>query len=600
MLPTLHLTQSGRVEPQVQTLSYHLKLQVQLHLQHHKSQKEEKRKSIIWNHCRQSVVNKVTITYCNHCGSHWSISGSTSTALQHLRQNHQEFLTDAEVHQLFSDNEPTAFDAKAPKRQVKCYGDMTSKILHNSLKGLKLNKYLCLAMVSGSVSWNLLDNPQFAIFVEHLSIHQYNLPSRTYMLTCVMPGVHEACKEGVKALLKNKKNISFTTDAWRSINRDSYITITAHVIDDKLELHSIVLDTSEMKKRHTSVNLFNHIKDVLQDWGLNSDADYVALNYNNTNANDIFADEEEADDGVDFMQALGCYDNDDHLSPMSESQTEMSEMSESQTQMPESQIVTEPSSSRSHERNVNVVNSEDDLVTMTWVSDNAGDIKKALSVNGHFNWVGCAGHHLNLVVKEAFEKVRPAAELLRKCKLVVQTINHSIPILNYVRDLQVEFGIGLSAIIQEMIVRWWSILEMLKSIEKSYEPIILALHSGNKSHIALAQTDLKQIKDMIGLLEPFQDIGEQFSKESDVTITLILPCFKHLEKKVLNPKPDDSQMIKDMKTHMLQKLKNRYNDDQMAFLKILAFLDPRFKGDVTPDMTLLKSKIKKFCRGLWP
>ena len=167
--------------------------------------KGRKRKSIIWNHCRQSVVNKVKITYCNHCGSHWTLSGSTSTALQHLRQNHQEFLTDAERHQVFSDNEPTAFDAKTPKRQVKCYGDMTSKILHNSLKGLKLNKYLCLAMVSGSVSWNLLDNPQFAIFVEHLSNHQYNLPSRTYMLTCVMPGVHEACKEGVKALLKNKK-----------------------------------------------------------------------------------------------------------------------------------------------------------------------------------------------------------------------------------------------------------------------------------------------------------------------------------------------------------------------------------------------------------
>merc|ERR1712002_895301 len=105
---------------------------------------------------------------------------------------------------------------------------------------------------------------------------------------------------------------------------------------------------------------------------------------------------------------------------------------------------------------------------------------------------------------------------------------------------------------------------------------------------------------MIGLLEPFKDIGEQFSKESYVTITLILPCFKHLQKKVLNPKPDDSQMIKEMKTHMLRKLKNRYNDDQMAFLKILTYLDPRFKGVVTPDMTLLKSKIKKFVEASGP
>ena len=228
-----------------------------------------------------------------------------------------------------------------------------------------------------------------------------------------MPGVYEACKEGVKALLKNKKNISFTTDAWRSFNRDSYITITAHVIDDKLELHSIVLDTSEIKERHTSVNLFNHIKHVLQDWGLNSDAESVALNYNNTNANDIFADEEEevADDGVDYMQAWRCYDNDDGDSPMSESQTQMSE---SQTQIDEDVLrtLTRPSSSRSNERNV--VNSDEIVHTLTFVSDNAADISKALRVKGQFNWVGCAGHHTNLVVKEAFKKVSPAAQLLKK------------------------------------------------------------------------------------------------------------------------------------------------------------------------------------------
>ena len=105
---------------------------------------------------------------------------------------------------------------------------------------------------------------------------------------------------------------------------------------------------------------------------------------------------------------------------------------------------------------------------------------------------------------------------------------------------------------------------------------------------------------MIELLEPFKVIGEQFSKESDVTITLILPCFKHLQNKVLNPKPDDSPMIKEMKTHMLRKLNNRYNDQQMAFLTILTYLDPRFKCEVNPDMTLLISKIKKIVEATGP
>ena len=507
---------------------------------------------------------------------------------------------------------------------------------------------MCLALLSGSVSWKILDNPQFAHFVEYLSDYLYKLPSRTYMSTCIVPGVFEACKEGVRAILQNKKHISFTTDAWRSINKDSYITVTAHVIDDNLVLHSVVLDTSEIKKRHTSDNLFDHIKNVLQEWGLNSSADSVALNYNNCNANDIFADEEETDDGVDYMQTWECYDNDDdNLNSMFESQTDMSPqtpMSESQTQMPESQtqmpesqtqmpeddllnrtVSQEPSSSRrsqersvdvqlpdrtvssqepssssrrSHERSV--INSEDNIVNMTFVSDNASDIRKALSVKGQFNSLGCAGHHINLVVKEAFKKVSPAAEILKKCKVVVKTINHSTPILYNVRELQIEFGIGLAAILQEMIVRWWSILDMLKSILKSWNPIIIALHNCNKSHAAFHEADKTKIKDIIELLEPFKVIGEQFSKDSDATITQILPCFKHLENKVLNPNPADSPLIKDMKTHMLRKLNSRYNDQQKSFLSTLTYLDPRFKSEVNPEMTLLISKIKKIVEANGP
>merc|ERR1712002_471593 len=335
----------------------------------------------------------------------------TSTALQHIRQRHQDRMTEEERQELNCRSEHTTFDSKAPKRQIKGYGDMTSKILHNSHKGIKLNNTLCLSMVTGSVPFNFLDNPHFARYVENLSGRQYNLPGRTYMSTCVLPGMWMKCKEGVSALLKNVKYISFTTDCWRSFNRDGYITVTAHLIDDNHVLHSIVLDTSEIKVRHTSENLYEHIKHVLEEWGLNSNKDYVGLNFNNLNENDIFAVDEEPDDPddeVDYLRTLEVYENDEHLTPMSESQSQ-TQMSESQTQMSQSQFMTEPSNSRSHGRNVIPTPRK-----FTFVSDNAGDIKRALSVTGNFNWLGCAGHHLNLVVKEAFKKNRAAAELLKK------------------------------------------------------------------------------------------------------------------------------------------------------------------------------------------
>ena len=559
--------------------------------------KERVKKSPIWKHCKRIVGdNNVVIVACNYCKSQYRLSGSTSTALQHIRSHHQDKMTEQEKLEL-NRNEHTTFDSKTPKRQIRGYGDMCSKILHTSYKGMKLNKSLCLALITGSVPFKFLDNPHFGMYVETLSGNQYNLPSRTYMSTSVMPSIHHKLKQAVSDLLKNKKYISFTTDCWRSFNKDSYITVTAHFIDEDHVLHTLVLDTSEIKVRHTAGNLYKHIKGVLEEWGLNSNADYVGLNFNNINAQNIFADDEEPDDEVDYLRTLEVYGNDEHLTPMSESEPEMSQsstqMSESQTQMLESHFMTEPTGNRSHGRNVNQRN-------LTFVSDNAGDIKSALSVTGKFNWLGCAGHNLNLVIKEAFKKVIGAAELLKKCKLLVQAINHSLPLLNCVRSLQEEFNIGINAILQEMIVRWWSILDMLKSIEKSFDPITLALVHCDKSHLALTSNDRSKIKEIIKLLEPFKLYVEMFSKETDVTVTLIKPYFQKLENKVLIEKPDDSQMISDMKTHMLKKLKTRYNTEQLAFLDLVTFFDPRYKGDVTPNQYLLKKHIKSVVEASGP
>ena len=146
------------------------------------------------------------------------------------------------------------------------------------------------------------------------------------------------------------------------------------------------------------------------------------------------------------------------------------------------------SSGRSHEQNV--INPQVPK-NLTFISDNASDISKALRVNGKYQWFGCAGHHLNLVVKEGFKKVQVAARLLKKCKSIVQAVNHSTPILYDVRKYQDELDIPIRAIMQEMTTRWWSILAMLQSIIQSIEPIILALAKAHKSHLILDEYDIQ-------------------------------------------------------------------------------------------------------------
>ena len=107
---------------------------------------------------------------------------------------------------------------------------------------------------------------QFGIFVESVSDYTYNLPSRGYMTGTIVPIMYNACKTAITKIIKNNHHISLTTDAWKSFSKHSYITITFHLIDDDGVLHNFILDTSEMKDRHTSVNLLSHISPRVLDF----------------------------------------------------------------------------------------------------------------------------------------------------------------------------------------------------------------------------------------------------------------------------------------------------------------------------------------------
>ena len=69
---------------------------------------------------------------------------------------------------------------------------------------------------------------------------------------------------------------------------------------------------------------------------------------------------------------------------------------------------------------------------ITFVSDNASDIKHALKDLGKFDWLGCTSHNLNLVLKEA-TKVPEAHDLVVRCKNIVTHIKQSNNSINMLR-----------------------------------------------------------------------------------------------------------------------------------------------------------------------
>ena len=108
-------------------------------------------------------------------------------------------------------------------------------------------------------------------------------------------------------------------------------------------------------------------------------------------------------------------------------------MSQDSTQISQDEI------DRSDVRNAVSNTSVKTKATLSFVTDNARDISKA--VKGTYQWLGCAGHHINLVIKEAFKKDKTAAHLLKKCKKFVSSINYSNNLIYDVRKYQEDFDL---------------------------------------------------------------------------------------------------------------------------------------------------------------
>ena len=54
----------------------------------------------------------------------------------------------------------------------------------------------------------------------------------------------------------------------------------------------------------------SHIHTIIEEWGLVHNFDDITVNYNSTNPTDIHADEEQ-DNGPDYLQEVGYYDDDE-------------------------------------------------------------------------------------------------------------------------------------------------------------------------------------------------------------------------------------------------------------------------------------------------
>ena len=106
--------------------------------------------------------------------------------------------------------------------------------------------------------FSVVEDVGFNLFCETLQ-PRYKMPSRKVITGIVCKEIYEKACAYVQSQLSSSASVSLTTDAWTSQAMQSYLTVTAHVIDECWNFKAFVLDTTVMHDSHTADNLAEHL-----------------------------------------------------------------------------------------------------------------------------------------------------------------------------------------------------------------------------------------------------------------------------------------------------------------------------------------------------
>ena len=121
-----------------------------------------------------------------------------------------------------------------------------------------------------------MDNQPFSIvedqgFIELLAELEprYVIPSTKFFNETMLPQAYDSLKLKISKELSNASSLSFTSDMWKnSKTNESYISLTAHWLNENFEFKHCVLHCREMEGEHNGLNICNYIKDILSDWDI--------------------------------------------------------------------------------------------------------------------------------------------------------------------------------------------------------------------------------------------------------------------------------------------------------------------------------------------
>lgn len=124
---------------------------------------------------------------------------------------------------------------------------------------------LALFIVRGMQPLSIVDDEHFRAFVKAID-PRITLPCRSILTKRILPELYAEAKAKMSVKLSQMNSVALTTDCWTSLSMVSYITVTAHFINDNVKMISRVFATRIVETSHTSENLAEILKGICAEF----------------------------------------------------------------------------------------------------------------------------------------------------------------------------------------------------------------------------------------------------------------------------------------------------------------------------------------------
>ena len=81
------------------------------------------------------------------------------------------------------------------------------------------------------------------------------MSTRKTISNVLLSQLYETTKERVKIQVQSADSVCITTDSWTSRGIESYLSLTAHYLDNNFELQSSLLGCFVFNEKHSAENL---------------------------------------------------------------------------------------------------------------------------------------------------------------------------------------------------------------------------------------------------------------------------------------------------------------------------------------------------------